>query len=1410
MTMPDLITKRSHRLLTSAFILAGATICPAIIPALAGVGSAIAGVTGGVIANDIVAKHLSAISVRLRSSGETLSNHDLTDAVGLAVAYIIRITAEENPALSKADRETLRSLAEKTSQQWQTVAELLKRQPDGIFAEIEEELLVDLFSQATEDFSQQQVLSAAEWESLLQDWLCLRVGVKLSEAAAGVVARELESKFPQALREVLKQDFEEGGKAFAGLTLSLLGEMHAMLRELQARPGVGGDGVVLQQGLAAVAQLQEELEANLEAQLRQLGTQIQSGFEATLRQMLAPLKAEMLAEFERLHRGQEKLQAGQKRIEDKLDRVLETADAIANHKTTGGTVSGGNLKPCNHWQGRKAEIAQLEAWFADENKTLVGIVGIGGSGKSSLAAKLCKEYEGFEGYYFADVSGGPTFAEVAREALKQFKSAIPEQETQLAQALCNCLQQGKYLLVIDNLETLLDEGELDEFYGPFFHNWLHRSSTSVVLVTTRERPNLRGVRWVPLEGFSDAEGAQFLADQGITSSEKERKEFSHLVSGHPLLLRLVADLIVEESSQDSLEPKLERLEGWGLKDLSHIHASQEVRGDRRQQENLTMALVLDASWNRLDEGLQQLFAAVAALRGEFDCEVAAALVERDAEAVDEDLRRLARRSLLQRRGHCFSWHPVVLAYGKYKAGNLSAVHRRAIEYYEGKKKRREAWETLADVGEYLEIFYHWCEVEEYGEAFDVVWTCDNFLDLRGDNQRRVELYSRIKDNWPESEREDRRYITSLILLGNACYALGECGRAIEFHKQSLKLCQEIGDLAGEGGALCNLGNAYLNLGDCEQALKYYQQALSILQNIQHRKFTANTLGGLGNVYESLGEYGRAIEYYKQSLKILRDTSDRLEEGIALDNLGNTYHSLGEDRLAVEYHEQSLAIAREIGNRRGEEISLGNLGSAYNSLGEARRAIEYNEQSLEIAREIRDRRGEANSLNSLGNAYRSLGEYHRAIEYHEQSLAIKREIRDRRAEANSLNGLGNVYRSLGEYHRAIEYHEQSLAIKREIGNPGGEANSLTGLGNTYSSLGEYRRAIEYHEQSLAIKREIRNRAGEGGELCNLGNAYLDLGDYEQALKYYQQALSILQNIQHREFIANTLSGLGNTYRSLREYRQAIEYHEQSLAIKREIGNRRGEEISLNNLGNAYNSLGEYSRAIKYHEQSLAIAREIGDRRGEGRSLNNLGLAYQSLGEDRRAIEYYEQSLKICQEIGDRAGESRALYNLGNVYLSLKEHEQALNYYQQALPILQKIQHREFTANTLSGLSKTYSALKQFQAAIDCYQELIEIFKESEDRKSEANCMLAVGQLYDRLGQIREGWVFKQQASQILLETGGLNALPYPNWLKSSIRFAQRSKFHLILCFIFGAFAFPFALIWVIALLLWRLLRSPFHS
>ncbi|MGF1936576.1 MAG: tetratricopeptide repeat protein [Nostoc sp. ChiQUE02] len=797
-------------------------------------------------------------------------------------------------------------------------------------------------------------------------------------------------------------------------------------------------------------------------------------------------------------------------IVDRIEPVLERLQQISQLESPGVLKAGNPNKSLAYWQGRKTEIDQIQQWLTDKNTFLIGIEGIGGTGKSMLAAKIYDEIEGFPKRFWADVSYGAGFSDLARQVLSKFGFPVPEQEAQLVDAVVKCLRSGQYLLIIDNLESLLqpDREWGSQFYGDFFNAWVEYGGNSKVIVTTREKPELPKFTWLPLKGLQVAEGIALLTTLGIRG---DLEDFVKLVDGHPLLLKLVADLLKEEYPQDA---DLRRLADLGLGNLRQLLTDSQVVGVHRR-ENVGMVLVLDASFERLSELQKALLLNISVYRGAVDSKAAVAVLPGSSEKeIEEELRNLVKRSLLLEKlngKRQFEFQPVVLEYAQYKAGDQSEAHQRAINYYLLNVKE-QPWQTKEDIKEYLEIFYHRYQLENYDSAFDLLAFCDDFLKLRGYYTIQVDLYGQLIAAWGKTgERENRNYRAALNNLGVAYNYQGQYERAIQFLEQSLEIAREIDDRNTEGLPLVNLGVAYNYQGQYERAIQFLQQSLKIAREIGDRNTEGLSLMNLGNAYDYQRQYERAIQFLQQSLEIAREIGNQNTESLSLMNLGNTYFSLGQYEQAIDFFQQSLKIARQIGDRDTEGLSLANLCNPYFSLGQYEQTIEFLEQSLEIAREIGDRNGEGSALANLGNAYNYLEQYQQAIDFYQQSLDIAREIGNRNGEGSALGNLGVAYYSLGQYEQAIEFYQQSLDIAREIGDRNGEGSALGNLGIAYRSLGQYQQAIEFYQQRLNIAREIADIRGEAHSWFNLGLSLENVNRESDALGAYRNARELYQTM-----------------------------------------------------------------------------------------------------------------------------------------------------------------------------------------------------------------------------------------------------------------------------------------------------------
>jgi tetratricopeptide (TPR) repeat protein len=1030
----DLLTERQKRLLTASSVLVGGTVCGLPFGAIA------ASVAAGIVANDMVPQHLNHVSVRLRGSREKLANHDLTEATGFAIALIIKSIAEAGTYPHSTKK--LETLAKYTLKAWQKVAYNLKQVKETNFDPIQEANLTALFQGGTADYVGQAVLEKEDWQDLLNSWLCPGADVELPDNVVRELATQLRDKFALALREVLKADFENGGKAFAGLTLSLLGEMQGILQELTARSS-DAQAEDLTAKLAVVTQLQQELEGNAE-RFRALGRQIESGFEAVLQELgitqvkIAEMQGWLQGELRSLEQtvteGFETVSQQNQQLQQTVETGFETVIAyFEREKPDLQAISFSldtNPPKVTNWQGREAELTTVNRWLDDENTKLGVIVGIGGMGKSTLAAKVFWERTDFEDKLWLDLGRRPLYSIVARGILQQLGKLSPQEleqieETRLTDGLIHCLQRRRFLLVLDNLESVLQ----DEAYRDFLQRWVGDCHHTEILVTTQIPPNLVQDKptELPLPGLSPGEGAQLLRELGVGGTAEELEGFVAQVNGHPLTLRLVAGLLNGELGDGAT---IGDLAGLGIADVGALMSRLE---GYHRREVVQLVAVLDASFNRLSETWRKVLLSLVVFRQAFNADVASAMV---GEAVAEkELRGLAKRGFLVAEAGGYTFQPLILDYLKFRLGDLREGHLRAIEFYQSRLKSRNEWETVEDVREYLEAFYHRCELGEYEAAFEVIRDGDDvgkFLNLRGNNSLLAELYQQLIDNLPN--QQDWRYLASLTSLGSASYSLGRYSEAIAFHEQSLEIAREIGHRQGEAASLGSLGNAYNALGRYSEAIAFHEQSLEIKRQIGNRQGEANSLIGLGNAYHSLGRYSKAIAFHEQSLEILRQIGDRQGEAGCLCNLGNAYHSLGRYSQATTFYKQSLEIAQQISHRHWEANSLNGLGNAYYSLGRYSEAIAFHEQQLEIARQIGNRQGEATSLGNLGNAYHSLGRYSEAIAFHEQSLEIKRQIGDRRGEATSLMALGGLYQKVGKIQEGFAASQQATLIYQELDLP----------------------------------------------------------------------------------------------------------------------------------------------------------------------------------------------------------------------------------------------------------------------------------------------------------------------------------------------------------------------------------------
>jgi len=238
---------------------------------------------------------------------------------------------------------------------------------------------------------------------------------------------------------------------------------------------------------------------------------------------------------------------------------------ISSQPASGTRFDWGDALAFPHFYGREQEMAQLTLWILQERCQIVSLLGMGGIGKSTLAINVMHKLAVyFDIVIFRSLRDAPSCEELLDDCLQvlapqPLRAVLTGLERRI-NLLLEHLRTSRILLALDNLESLLEEGDVQGHlrsgfgdYGRLLRQIGETGHQSCLLLTSREKPAelrpLEGkrspVRSMRLSGLDTTACKQLFAEKDVIGSPQEQARLIEAYAGNPLALKIVAETIMD-------------------------------------------------------------------------------------------------------------------------------------------------------------------------------------------------------------------------------------------------------------------------------------------------------------------------------------------------------------------------------------------------------------------------------------------------------------------------------------------------------------------------------------------------------------------------------------------------------------------------------------------------------------------------------------------------------------------------------------------------------------------------------------------------------------------------------------------------------------------------------------------------
>jgi len=195
-------------------------------------------------------------------------------------------------------------------------------------------------------------------------------------------------------------------------------------------------------------------------------------------------------------------------------------------------------------------------------------------------------------------------------------------------------------------------------------------------------------------------------------------------------------------------------------------------------------------------------------------------------------------------------------------------------------------------------------------------------------------------------KNERRMVAPLNILGDIACIKGEYGKAELFFKEGLDIAIKLGDRFNQGILLNNLATLFHYSKEYDMERKVLLESLAICEEIGDQDGIALAYNNLSEVYMVKGEFEQAIHYAEMGLAIGQQIGEEWTIIVSLNNLGEAHLGSGKYQQAMEQLGKAVCMAYEIGSMDLVTRIVVNMGRVFFKEGKDQEARDWLQAAIQ--------------------------------------------------------------------------------------------------------------------------------------------------------------------------------------------------------------------------------------------------------------------------------------------------------------------------------------------------------------------------------------------------------------------------------------------------------------------------------